>query len=365
LVLGKSPEIYPEDSSYNPSYDGKKYTAFDGDYFHEDVPGSEVSPQSNVRPTSHPTPRFLLNAALAGRGPPRQATLGELSAELDQFGPEEFSKRVTQYGTWLGSHPHGLGASTATARRTYDFLQDRLSFWLGYQPVSPEAHANLLSASSILYQGGQTAQIVGVDEMSPSTQQAAVASMAFEGPNLRLGGKSAPTRESIEGFPEFYAGSLGKFKGLGGFLDRNEVGITWGRGIRNQGLKDQGGPWEDFLEKQMPPRSRLHQFSKTWDLKGETSGTAISAKTLDTSSYWYAKNPANVYYTLARYIREAAEYDNGPKPKKINIDRSEISARQIQLAVPLYTSQAQWQQIKRAIKYGRDRGISVIVSKVR
>ncbi|WP_176155200.1 hypothetical protein [Burkholderia vietnamiensis] len=43
----------------------------------------------------------------------------------------------------------------------------------------------------------------------------------------------------------------------------------------------------------------------------------------------------------------------------------EITARQLQVAVPSGTTPAQWQQINRAIQYGQSQGVKVIVTPVK
>jgi filamentous hemagglutinin len=78
--------------------------------------------------------------------------------------------------------------------------------------------------------------------------------------------------------------------GLGGTLKQADTGINW-----NAGIKDQGGPWEDVIEKILPPGSRLPPDFKTIDFFERVEGVATSAKRLDTSTFAKIANPKSVY----------------------------------------------------------------------
>jgi filamentous hemagglutinin len=73
-------------------------------------------------------------------------------------------------------------------------------------------------------------------------------------------------------------------------------------------------------------------------------------------------NPESIYGKLTQYVDAAANYT--PRAS-IDVDPSLIRTKTIQLAVPEYTSAEQWQYISRAVQYGRQQGVSVIVTRIK
>ena len=51
--------------------------------------------------------------------------------------------------------------------------------------------------------------------------------------------------------------------------------------------------------------------------------------------------------------------------KDVTISSKDIVSKEIRLAVPSATNQAQWQQIHKAIDYGKSQGVKVIVTEVK
>ena len=106
--------------------------------------------------------------------------------------------------------------------------------------------------------------------------------------------------------------------------------------------------------------SRKSQSDRAAD---SSSGTATSAKIMNTQVSGYVDNPRRIYLQLKCYIDAAANY-NAPRTKN-DVDPVLIKSRTIQLAVPEFTSPAQELQLFRAIRYGKKRGVSLVITKIR
>jgi filamentous hemagglutinin len=106
----------------------------------------------------------------------------------------------------------------------------------------------------------------------------------------------------------------------------------------------------------------LPPTSKTFDKFDATTGEAISAKTLNTLSVSYITNPQRIYWRLKRYADAAADYE--PRAK-FDLAPSKIESKTIHLAIPEYTSPTQWRYLLIAIRYGRERGVSLVITRIR
>jgi filamentous hemagglutinin len=139
-----------------------------------------------------------------------------------------------------------------------------------------------------------------------------------------------------------------------------DVGIQWGKGIMGQGM-----PWEDYLAAtQMSTGSRLPPNFKTFDFYDEATGVATSAKTLDTTTAAKIVNPTQVYSSLKGNIDAVANFTEASLGTT-TLTADEITARQLEVAVPSGTTPAQWQQINSAIQYGQSMGVKLIVTPVK
>lgn len=138
-----------------------------------------------------------------------------------------------------------------------------------------------------------------------------------------------------------------------------DAGVQWGKGIVGQGM-----PWEDYLATKMPTGSRLPPNFKTFDFYDEATGIATSAKTLDTTTAAKIANPTQIYSSLKGNIDAVANFTEASL-SRTTLTASDITARQLQLAVPAGTTSAQWTQINRAIEYGQSQGVKVIVTTVK
>jgi filamentous hemagglutinin len=95
------------------------------------------------------------------------------------------------------------------------------------------------------------------------------------------------------------------------------------------------------------------------------SGTATSAKTLDTTLQSRLTNPQRVYTSVKRNVDAILSYDKPYALLDRLLDPADILKRELQLAVPSGTTPAQWEQISRAIQYGENQGVKVVVATVK
>jgi hypothetical protein len=300
--------------------------------------------------------------------PPREAVFAafkrlysNFQSQFDNLGPVEFAKRVTNFGEWIETQAHDNRPFDRTdAKAEYYFLQNRLSFWLGYQYKSFGAYLNLISASETLFQGATNSGLVrqGDPDGLPwsMVDVASLAALLDEANSGRGGFREPKLPETSE-----FAPTMAERAGVGATAMENaQAGIGWGRGIQ-----DQGTPWELHLKEGMPTGTQYFPRAKTWDFANPATGKVISAKTLDTTTYPYAAYPERVFTRLKGYIDDAASYELATTRVGARIPLDQISSREIQLAVPETTSPAQWDRIIRAQRYSESRGVGFVVTRIR
>jgi len=73
-------------------------------------------------------------------------------------------------------------------------------------------------------------------------------------------------------------------------------------------------------------------------------------------------NPKQIYDALKKHVDAAAGFNKEYGLDKVNLNPDQISSRVIQLAIPNGTKQAGWEQIDRAIDYGKKLNIEVKVT---
>lgn len=106
----------------------------------------------------------------------------------------------------------------------------------------------------------------------------------------------------------------------------------------------------------MPPNS------KTFDFVEVATGEAISNKTLGTVCMNYIRNPQQIYKKVTGYVDAAVNYE--PRIDS-DLDPALIETRTLQLAIPEYTSPIQWHYLLRAIVYGKENGVSIVITRIR
>ncbi|WP_308031653.1 endonuclease toxin domain-containing protein [Neisseria cinerea] len=142
-------------------------------------------------------------------------------------------------------------------------------------------------------------------------------------------------------------------------VSNSKVGIQWNNGIGKQGM-----PWENYVGKSLPSDARLPKNFKTFDYYDSRDGLAISAKTLDTQTASRTLKPRQIYNTLKNYIDKAANFKTYSL-SGVELNANTIRRREIHLAIPAQTTKEQWQQINKAIEYGKTHNVNVKVTEIK
>ncbi len=132
-------------------------------------------------------------------------------------------------------------------------------------------------------------------------------------------------------------------------------GIRWGEGIRAQGL-----PWEDMLEKAGGLGARTAPTFKAYDFWDSVTGTATSAKTIDLAAFSYRTRPTTIYSQIMRYLDDMVRFEHDGKGQ-IEFANADILHRKLLLAIPQSASPEQIVQIRRAIEQAESLGIEMKV----
>lgn len=151
-------------------------------------------------------------------------------------------------------------------------------------------------------------------------------------------------------------------KGLGGVVSLGETGMEFGAGIVKQGK-----PFEAYVQSKLPAGTLdLNTIKSNFSTFDHLTpdGVAISDKTLDTGLSGYTKNPTSITSTLNAYVRDMVNFEKDGN-EVFNLTNAEITAKQMQLAIPYNASAEQMAAIARSIEYAKNRGVQIIVTKVK
>ena len=142
-------------------------------------------------------------------------------------------------------------------------------------------------------------------------------------------------------------------------LPQSKVGIKWGKGIEGQGM-----PWEDYVGKGLSANARLPKNFKTFDYFDRGTGTAISAKTLDTQTTARLSKPEQLYSTMKGYIDKTANFEQHSL-SGMTLRADMIKQREIHLAIPAQTNKEQRLQLQRVVEYGKNLNIKVKITEIK
>jgi hypothetical protein len=220
-------------------------------------------------------------------------------------------------------------------------------------------HGNLLSAAFVLYQGANNSGLVPFGHL-PASMVDVAGTIALLDSSAPLRGHPAK-RPAVEQAPTALRKPPQHVE-FGAIVDRETAGIVWGKGIHEQGIGVGNTGWEKYVASQNPNAKLLRPGSTGFDLFDETSGEAISAKTMDTKTMTYIRKPKEIYNTVAGYVDDVVNYESR---KKTDVDQSLISSKTIELAIPEHTSPEQWRYLLRAIIYGKDNNVKVVITRTR
>ena len=76
----------------------------------------------------------------------------------------------------------------------------------------------------------------------------------------------------------------------------------------------------------------------------------------------YIRDPREIYRKVTRYADNTINYE---RRTKSGLDPEDIQSRTIHLAISEYTSPIQWRHLLRAIIYGKDNGVSILITRIR
>jgi hypothetical protein len=291
-----------------------------------------------------------------------------LERKYDDLGPVAFAKEAILFGDQLGREgKHLTPEEQASARAEYDFVQSRLSFWLGHADKPFMAEENLISAALTVYIGAYNGGVIAVhDGFPPSMLDASLPLVGQDNhqPDISfressIGGIAERETTAPE---EFGALSditeTGPSGAVGDIISADVAEIDFDNGIANKGI-----PLEGYLANKMPGVRVLEPGAKVFDLYDDILDQAISAKVLDPLSYSYLSDPRKIYGRVKGYVDAAANYN---KPRAyFDVDPSKIESRVVHLGVRDYISPSQWRQLNRAVIYGKGKGVSVVITRIR
>jgi hypothetical protein len=279
--------------------------------------------------------------------------LRHFEEKYDNLGPADFSRQVTRFGNWLEAHGGSLSPDARQrALAEYNFVQVRLLFWQSYEYKSPDAQSWMISAAESLYQGAVNGGIANANHIPPTMLDVGVAAFGLEGGQAHI-----PSARAFRLKPVIPEENFQNIDLPGALVSNTKARNKWGKG-----LMQQSGGWEDFIGEQYKT-NKLLRNAKTFDHFDVSTGLAISDKTLNTQTFNYINNPQKIYQRLKGYTDAVANYN---KPRvSTDVDPALIKSKAIQLAVPEFTSPAQWPQIYRAIRYAKGRGVSLVITRIR
>jgi Hemagglutinin repeat len=146
-------------------------------------------------------------------------------------------------------------------------------------------------------------------------------------------------------------------------IDNSVAKIGWGQGNNPQGL-----PWEAVVNAKYNPGGFDLNTVKTnfaaFDTWVVDSGTAVSAKTMDTALAGYSSNPNSITSTLNVYVDKMVGFEKDGKGAFV-LTAAEIKTMVLELAIPSSTSPAQWTAIQKSIDYANSKGVSMVVTRVK
>lgn len=331
-----------------------------------DLVGSDPT-RNLLDPTPRPT-LFSDDGSLREEAEDELGGSSPLEQEYDHLRPVELADKAIRFGDWLAREGKNLSPEDReNALAEYSFLERRILFWnsYGYKPF--EAAANLNSAALSLFFGAQLAGIRSVEQIPLSMASVAIGAMLSDEGQRGLQPRRSPARTEME--HEAYPGGrqstfeenyhpnveISPADPSTGTVSFADVGVPWKAAIQPRGIA-----WQNIRAAKYPGNRRLGRWSKSFDSYNDGTEEAISEKTLNTLDFTYASNPKNVFSKLKQYIDQAADYWN----RRIwyDLDPRQIKSKTIELAIPQFVSPQQWQQLSKAVEYGRIRGVKVNIT---
>ena len=74
------------------------------------------------------------------------------------------------------------------------------------------------------------------------------------------------------------------------------------------------------------------------------------------------RNPQKIFNKITEYVDDVVNYE---RYRRSDFDPAKIESKTIYLAIPENTSPTQWRQLLRAVIYGKDNGVSIVITRIR
>jgi hypothetical protein len=134
--------------------------------------------------------------------------------------------------------------------------------------------------------------------------------------------------------------------------------------FNNPDVMKRGMMYEDHVAKLLPPElQRLKPNHPTFDFFDRISRKAVSVKSLDTQTAARLADPTQIYKSIRQNINKARDYSGG-KVRDI-LKKEQILSKELRVGVPVETNTVQWQQVLRAMQYGKENGVEVIIEAIK
>lgn len=133
-------------------------------------------------------------------------------------------------------------------------------------------------------------------------------------------------------------------------------------------VKEQGKSWETWLAtNRYSDMVDLPDGFKYIDFYDPKTGTAISAKTIDTMRPGYAASPQNVYNALKRYTDQLNNYTTSGYSSKItgeyfHVEASNVKDKVLDVSLHGVPSGSHQKAIQQAVDYAKSKGINLKIT---
>ncbi len=146
-------------------------------------------------------------------------------------------------------------------------------------------------------------------------------------------------------------------------LSSDTIGMTWGKGIN-----EQGKPWENYIQSTSPATTidlnSIKSNFKAFDHFDPVTGLATSDKTLNTAAKTY-QDPKKISSQINKYVDQMDNFVSDGRKGKFELENKDIKSKEMQLAVPSSTTKKQMDAIQKSIEYANSKGIKIKVTKVK
>jgi hypothetical protein len=132
--------------------------------------------------------------------------------------------------------------------------------------------------------------------------------------------------------------------------------------FKNPDVMTRGMMYENHVAKKLPQEWRLQPNHPTFDFYDPKTLKAVSVKSLDTQTAARLADPTQIYKSIRQNVNKAVNYTGG---EYTQFTKDQILSRELHIGIPVQTNKMQWQEIQKAIQYGKEKGVNVIIEAVK